>query len=185
MEVESSVDAKLLELASSLKTTSETSDTIPAEIIEEKITDEDISDLISKNYDRVLSNQDYLILVELDTKSIDVVALEYNVSVTYIKKLMRSNVGSEFLKQQAKQKSETALAIASISVAEGVMQYKKMIDDLFATGQTNLALSFLFGKASLAEVQNMLHKQQAEVVPDETNAMSNLFKNLLSDNIKK
>lgn len=98
---------------------------------------------------------------------------------------MRSNVGNDFLKAQAKQKSEIALSIASVSVAEGIMKYSQLVNDLFAKGETQLALSYLFGKQSLSEVQNTLHKQQAETPNDDNNEIKSLFTSLLSDTVKK
>lgn len=145
----------------------------------------DIDDLVAKNFDRILTNKDYLILVGLDDKGIESVAAEHGVSINYIKKLMRSNVGNDFLKAQAKQKSEIALSIASVSVAEGIMKYSQLVNDLFAKGETQLALSYLFGKQSLSEVQNTLHKQQAETPNDDNNEIKSLFTSLLSDTVKK
>ena len=182
---ESNAEQRLLELAGMLKADTKPSEPLEVEVIEPETTMDDISDLVSKNFDRVLTNSDYLILVALDDKGIESVSAEHNVSVNYIKKLMRSNVGNEFLKSQAKQKSELALSIASVSVAEGVMKYSELVNKLFAEGKTELALSYLFGKQSLSEVQNTLHKQQAEIPEDGSNEMKSLFTSLLSDAVKK
>ena len=178
-------DSKLLELANMLKSDSSKDLTEPeCEIVEEE-SEEDIEDLITKNFDRVLTNKDYLILVGLNNKSLEIVAQEHSVSVNYIKKLMRSNSGSEFLKTQAKQKMQTALDISSLTIARGVEEYHKMVSDMFARGDSALALNFIFGKASLLEAQNMLHKQQQGVTEDDGNAMKSLFSSLLSDAVKK
>lgn len=181
---EPNAEQKLLELANMLKTNDKPSEPIEVEVIQETTID-DIDDLVSKNFDRVLTNKDYLILVALDDKGIEAISSEQNVSVNYIKRLMRSTVGSEFLKTQAKQKSELALSLASVSVAEGVLKYSELVNKLFNEGKTELALSYLFGKQSLSEVQSMLHKQQAEVPEDGTNEMKSLFTSLLSDAVKK
>lgn len=179
----SNTERKLLELTSHLELETNQSNSIETEVILDSELDI-IDDLVSKNFDRILTNKDYLILVALDNKGIESVASEYNVSISYIKKLMRSIVGSEFLKLQAKQKSETALAIASISVAEGMLKYSQLVNNLFEKGQTELALSYLFGKQSLSEVQNMLHKQQAELPNEDTNELKSLYTDLLSSNIR-
>ena len=184
-------ESKLLELASMLKVDAKDkvdkseAPEVDCELIETETSIDDIDDLVSKNFDRVLTNKDYLILVGLDNKSIDVVASEHNVSLNYVKKLMRSGSGSDFLKTQAKQKMQTALDISSLTIARGVEEYHKMVSDMFARGDSALALNFIFGKASLLEAQNMLFKQAQGVEPDDGNAMKSLFSSLLSDAVKK
>lgn len=185
-------ESKLLELASMLKADAKDkvdkseAPEVDCELIETETSIDDIDDLVNKNFDRVLTNKDYLILVGLDNKSIDVVASEHNVSLNYVKKLMRSGSGSDFLKTQAKQKMQTALDISSLTVARGVEEYQKMINNLFEKSQPELALSFMFGKLSMLEVQNMLFKQQqSSTETDDGNAIKSLFSSLLSDAVKK
>ena len=186
-------ESKLLELATRLKAddgeidkaTGLNPSEVECELIESETTIEDIDDLVSNNFDRILTNKDYLILNGMNNKSIDVVANENGVSINYVKKLMRSSSGSEFLKNNAKQRMQTAMDVASLSVAQGVFEYQKMINNLFEKSETNLALSFLFGKMSLLEVQNMLYKQQENKEQDDSGAMKSLFTSLLSDAVKK
>ena len=186
-------ESKLLELATRLKAddgeidkaTGLNPSDVECELIESETTIEDIDDLVSNNFDRILTNKDYLILNGMNNKSIDVVANENGVSINYVKKLMRSSSGSEFLKNNAKQRMQTAMDISSLAVAEGVLHYQKYVNDLFARGEINLGISFLFGKSSLLEIQNQLHKQQQGVVEDDSGAMKSLFTSLLSDAVKK
>ena len=176
---------KLLELANKIKAENKSPEPtcVESELVEETTID-DIEDLVTKNFDRVLTNKDYLILVGLDTKGIDSVASEHGVSVNYIKKLMRSSVGNEFLKAQAKMKTEQALSISSLTVANGVLEYQKMIAGLFEKQETALALSYLFGRSSMLDVMESLNKQQQGVVEDDSQQMRSLFSSLLSDNVK-
>lgn len=173
----SDTDKKLLDIASGLSnsTTEET-------IVPEVITFSDIQDIVTNNYNRMLTNQDYLILNEIaGGKGLENIAGRYDVSQSYIKKVMRSTQGAEFLKEQSRQKSELALAISTTTVAEGLLKYQQLIDDLFKKGQNELALSYLFGKQSFSEVQASLHKQLSEEDNTDKNALSNLFATLMVD----
>ena len=105
----------------------------------------------------------------------DKVAEEFGVTKGYIRKLMRSADGSEFLKEQAKQKAEMSLAMSTSLVNEGLNLWKNHIGELMAKGQTELVLYNLFGKLSLSEVQSNLHKQQSAVPEDNGNGLMNLF----------
>lgn len=173
----SDTEKKLLDIVGGLPSTEKDLELI----IEETITQDDISDITSSSFSRVLTNTDYLILVDLSSgKGVDTLSDKYDVSKNYIKKLMRSKEGSELLKDQAKQKTEMALALSSSTVAEGLLRYQQYVDDLFAKGQTSLALSYLFGKQSLSEVQAALHKQMAGETPDATDGLTSLFSSLLT-----
>ena len=177
-------DDKLLQLASKLKAEKQIETPIETTVEEEyETTLEDIQDIVQKSFDRVLTTNDYLMLVALDSKSLEAVAVEFDVTPNYIKKLMRSNTGSEFLKDQAKQKSEYALSIATTTVAEGILHYQAMVNNLFKQGKTELALSYLFGKASLHETQQALHKQLTNQVEESDDGLKSLFSSLLVDKV--
>ena len=139
---------------------------------------EDVSDLIIKNErsEKILTNLDYLILSGISSgKSLPSLATTYNTTESYIKKAMRSDSGSKFLKEQAKQKADLALSLSTTTVYEGVLKYQELIADLFNKKQDSLALSYLFGKQSLMEVQAGLHKQQANVEEGNSKDLLNLF----------
>lgn len=168
---------------------SKLSSSVPAIVDEEKedivkvelpLQVSDIDDIISKGSGKLLSNLDYQILVTLSNgfKSEETIAEEYQVSKNYIKKLIRSPDGSEFLQEQAKQKADLSLSMTTNMVNNGLVVYQEYLQDLFAKGRTTEALYHLFGKQSIVEVQNMLHKQQANVVEDNDNGLMNLFKTI-------
>lgn len=148
---------------------------------------EDIDDLTKPitgvQFQRTLNNTDFLVLSDLsEGKGLTTIANQHSVSESYIKKLMRSDAGNNFLQTQSKQKSELALALTTTAVANGVNKYVEMVDELFEKGNTSLGLNYLFGKMSLMEVQAMLHKQQEVATPDETDSLKNLFLNIAVGN---
>lgn len=169
------VENKLLQLTSSgnsSKSVAEVGAELPAEVA---IRLDEIEDLTNRS-SKILSNLDYQILVAMTgIVGEDKVAEEFGVTKGYIRKLMRSADGSEFLKEQAKQKAEMSLAMSTSLVNEGLNLWKNHIGELMAKGQTELVLYNLFGKLSLSEVQANLHKQQSAVPEDNGNSLINLF----------
>ena len=183
-EAEDKLKALVLGLA---PTAADSTNTASGDLQEEPsksiVTIEDIDDLTKPKkmatYQRVLSNLDYLILSGLsEGKGIDYLCETYSVSENFIKKLMRSDSGNAFLQEQSKIKAETALALTTTAVANGVNKYVQMVDELFEKGNTSLGLNYLFGKLSLMEVQALLHKQQNDAVVDDTDGLKNLFLNI-------
>ena len=143
-----------------------------------KLKAEDITDIVEKKFDRILSSTDYLILVDLGNNSgVEDLAEKYEVSQNYIKQLIRSKDGVEFLKVQAQKKAEISLAISTATVADGVLKYKALIDECFNNNQEQLGLSYLFGKLSFMEVQQMLSKNQP--VEEEKDGLKELFSGLM------
>ena len=169
------VENKLLQLTSSgnsSKSVAEVGAELPAEV---NIRLDEIEDLTNRS-SKILSNLDYQILVAMTgIVGEDKVAEEFGVTKGYIRKLMRSADGSEFLKEQAKQKAEMSLAISTNMLHEGLNIWQNHIGELLAKGQTELVLYNLFGKLSLSEVQSGLHKQQSAVPEDNGNSLINLF----------
>ena len=88
---------------------------------------------------------------------------------------MRSADGSEFLKEQAKAKAEMSLNMSTLIMSNGLALWQQHIGGLLAKGQVEIALAHIFGKMSLSEVQNMLHKQQSSTPEDNGNGLMNLF----------
>ena len=105
----------------------------------------------------------------------DKVAEEFGVTKGYIRKLMRSADGSEFLKEQAKQKAEMSLAVSTNMVNAGIQLWQNHIGELMQKGQTEMALFHLFGKSSLSDIQASIHKQQSATPEDNGNSLLNLF----------
>ena len=169
------IENKLLQLTSSgnsSKSVAEVGAELPAEV---NIRLDEIEDLTNRS-SKILSNLDYQILVAMTgIVGEDKVAEEFGVTKGYIRKLMRSADGIEFLKEQAKQKAEMSLAMSTSLVNEGLSLWKNHIGELMAKGQTELVLYNLFGKQSLSEVQAGLHKQQSAVPEDNGNSLLNLF----------
>ena len=172
----------LLSLVSELKDSNPPLDqTVITQSKKTPTTIEDINDLTkpnkAKTYERNLTSTDFLILNSLsEGKSIEQVSLENDVTENYLKKLMRSDAGSNFLKEQSTQKSELALSMSTATVSNGVTAYNKLINDLLEEGKTSLGLQYLFGKMSLMEVQAMLHKQQQGTVDlEDADGLKNLF----------
>lgn len=172
----------LLSLVSELKDSNPPLDqTVITQSKKPLTTIEDINDLTkpnkAKTYERNLTSTDFLLLNSLsEGKSIEQVSLENDVTENYIKKLMRSDAGSNFLKEQSTQKSELALSMSTATVSNGVTAYNKLINDLLEEGKTSLGLQYLFGKMSLMEVQAMLHKQQQGTVDlEDADGLKNLF----------
>ena len=169
------VENKLLHLTSSgnsSKSVVEVGAELPAEV---NIRLDEIEDLTNRS-SKILSNLDYQILVAMTgIVGEDKVAEEFGVTKGYIRKLMRSADGSEFLKEQAKQKAEMSLSMSTSLVNEGLNLWKNHIGELMSKGQTELVLYNLFGKLSLSEVQSNLHKQQSAVPEDNGNSLINLF----------
>ena len=152
-------------------------------IVEEKkmpLQASDIEDITSKSKSIKLSTLDYQILVTLSNgfKTEEAIAEDYQVSRNYIKKLMRSEDGSEFLQEQAKQKSDAALALTTNMVHNGMQIYQEYIADLLSKNKTAEALYHLFGKQSVVDVQNILHKQQVGVIEDDSKGLIQLFQNI-------
>lgn len=176
------VENKLLQLTSSgssSKSVVEAGVELPAEVT---IRLDEIEDLTNRS-SKILSNLDYQILVAMTgIVGEDKVAEEFGVTKGYIRKLMRSADGSEFLKEQAKAKAEMSLNMSTALVSEGLNLWKSHIGDLLAKGQTELVLYNLFGKSSLSEVQGMLHKQQSAVPEDNGNSLLNLFASISVNN---
>lgn len=169
------VENKLLQLTSSgnsSKSVAEVGAELPAEV---NIRLDEIEDLTNRS-SKILSNLDYQILVAMTgIVGEDKVAEEFGVTKGYIRKLMRSADGSEFLKEQAKAKAEMSLAISTNMLHEGLNIWQNHIGELLQKGQTELVLYNLFGKQSLSEVQANLHKQQSAVPEDNGNSLINLF----------
>ena len=169
------VENKLLQLTSSgssSKSVAEVGVELPAEVA---IRLDEIDDLTNRS-SKILSNLDYQILVAMTgIVGEDKVAEEFGVTKGYIRKLMRSADGSEFLKEQAKVKAEMSLAVSTNMLHEGLQLWQNHIGELLQKGQTELVLYNLFGKSSLSEVQGMLHKQQSAVPEDNGNSLLNLF----------
>lgn len=166
---------KLLQLTSSgnsSKSVAEVGAELPAEVT---IRLDEIEDLTTRS-SKILSNLDYQILVAMTgIVGEDKVAEEFGVTKGYIRKLMRSADGSEFMKEQAKVKAEMSLSVSTNMLHEGLQLWQNHIGDLLAKGQTELVLYNLFGKSSLSEVQGMLAKQQSSVPEDNGNSLLNLF----------
>ena len=169
------IENKLLQLTSSgssSKSITEAGVELPAEVT---IRLDEIEDLTNRS-SKILSNLDYQILVAMTgIVGEDKVAEEFGVTKGYIRKLMRSADGSEFLKEQAKAKAEMSLNMSTALVSEGLNLWKNHIGDLLAKGQTELVLYNLFGKASLHEVQASLHKRQASIPTEDNNGLMQLF----------
>lgn len=169
------IENKLLQLTSSgssSKSVMEAGVELPAEVT---IRLDEIDDLTNRS-SKILSNLDYQILVAMTgIVGEDKVAEEFGVTKGYIRKLMRSADGSEFLKEQAKQKAEMSLAVSTSMVNAGIQLWQNHIGELMQKGQTELVLYNLFGKQSLHEVQAGLHKQQSSVPEDNGNSLLNLF----------
>ena len=142
----------------------------------------EIEDLTNRS-SKILSNLDYQILVAMTgIVGEDKVAEEFGVTKGYIRKLMRSADGSEFLKEQAKAKAEMSLAVSTNMVNAGIQLWQNHIGELMQKGQTELVLYNLFGKQSLSEVQAGLHKQQSAVPEDNGNSLLNLFASISVNN---
>ena len=175
------VENKLLNLTSSVSAVS-----YDAEVVEEVkssfVSLNEIDDLIGKG-GKNLTNLDYQILVAMSgINSEDNVAEEYGVTKGYIRKLLRSPEGNDFMKEQAKQKAEMSLAVSTNIVAEGLTLYKSHIEGLLQKGQVENALMCIFGRQSLSEVQGQLHKQQSSVPEDNGNSLLNLFASISVNN---
>lgn len=172
------IENKLLQLTSSgssSKSVAEVGVELPAEVT---IRLDEIEDLTNRS-SKILSNLDYQILVAMTgIVGEDKVAEEFGVTKGYIRKLMRSADGSEFLKEQAKQKAEMSLAVSTNMVNAGIQLWQNHIGELMQKGQTELVLYNLFGKASLHEVQAGLHKQQSAVPEDNGNGLMQLFQSI-------
>ena len=172
----SDLDNKLIALTAELIDDEEQEEQKPNKSA--KLKAEDITDIVEKKFDRILSSTDYLILVDLGNNSgVEDLAEKYEVSQNYIKQLIRSKDGVEFLKVQAQKKAEISLAISTATVAEGVLKYKALIDECFNNNQEQLGLSYLFGKLSFMEVQQMLSKNQP--VEEEKDGLKELFSGLM------
>ena len=169
------IENKLLQLTSSgssSKSIMEAGVELPAEVT---IRLDEIEDLTNRS-SKILSNLDYQILVAMTgIVGEDKVAEEFGVTKGYIRKLMRSADGSEFLKEQAKAKAEMSLAVSTSMVNAGIQLWQNHIGELMQKGQTELVLYNLFGKQSLSEVQAGLHKQQASIPTEDNNGLMQLF----------
>ena len=169
------VENKLLQLTSSgssSKSVTEVGVELPAEVT---IRLDEIEDLTNRS-SKILSNLDYQILVAMTgIVGEDKVAEEFGVTKGYIRKLMRSADGSEFMKEQAKVKAEMSLNMSTLIMSNGLALWQQHIGGLLAKGQVEIALAHIFGKMSLSEVQNMLHKQQSSTPEDNGNGLMNLF----------
>ena len=172
------IENKLLQLTSSgssSKSVAEAGVELPAEVT---IRLDEIEDLTNRS-SKILSNLDYQILVAMTgIVGEDKVAEEFGVTKGYIRKLMRSADGSEFLKEQAKAKAEMSLAVSTNMLHEGLQLWQNHIGELLQKGQTELVLYNLFGKSSLSEVQGMLHKQQSSVPEDNGNGLMQFFQSI-------
>ena len=172
------IENKLLQLTSSgssSKSVAEVGVELPAEVT---IRLDEIEDLTNRS-SKILSNLDYQILVAMTgIVGEDKVAEEFGVTKGYIRKLMRSADGSEFMKEQAKAKAEMSLAVSTNMLHEGLQLWQNHIGELLQKGQTEMALFHLFGKSSLSDIQASIHKQQSATPEDNGNGLMQLFQSI-------
>lgn len=175
--MENTIEEKLLNLTSKTYTDeSKQEETEYKPLVRLKTEASEIEDFVNKKADKPLSEQDYLILTEYSKATPEnVIVEEYNISNSYLQKLLRNGNALEFLKKY-KSNTEMQMMIRGNSVMSKVWERKlAQIDGLLEEGKESLAFREMFGKLSFVEAQEKLTKMNQGEVEDKSAPLQNFF----------